>query len=203
MKGRDWERLAKREILPVLGDAYTVKGSLIYRRPIEHILLGVKADTVYEASRIYLESVVMPLYQPFDALAYFVPYRLDAVDLPESAQLPGEVVELFAEKAVPYLDLHSTPGRLLSDDSWKRADDAVRLEVEGYSHLLEDDVARARDTLGRAVSLSYDPDDTWAAEALERCTLIRSLIDRNLEQARAQLLRWEEHTLAALRLART
>jgi hypothetical protein len=201
VKGRDWERLARHEIVPALGSAYAVEGSLIYRRPIEHVLLGVNVDTVYVASRLHVKAVVMPLYSPRGHLTYFVPRDLGAIDVLDKTRLPSGALELFTA-AVPFLEQHATPELLLRDESWKRADDSVRLEVEGYSYLLVGDGGSARQILEHATTLPTDPELEWLGEIQRRCRLVLSLMQGGLDRACAQLVEWEDETLAALRLSR-
>jgi hypothetical protein len=200
VKGRDWERLARREILPALGENYAVKRSFIYRRPIEHVLLGVNAVTMYEASRLHFKGVAMPLYQPFDTLASLIPNDLGATDV-EDGRLPSGTIDVFL-RAVPFLEAHATPELLLADSSWKQPDDVVRLEVEGYSYLLARDEGTARQVLEHALDVETDPNLEWEQEIRSRCRFVLSLMGESLGSALAQLSEWEEQTLAALRLSR-
>ena len=199
MKGREWERIARREILPALGEGWAVKGSLIYRVPVEHILLGVQADTVYEATRLFLESVVMPLYRPKSWLAYFVPNRLDAIDV-VGGQLPRGAVDVFV-RAVPFFESHATPSLLLADNSWKW-DDAVPLEVEAYSLLLAGQVPAARAVLARVAAHDPDPELPFESEVVRRAQQMLALLEVDAARAVDQLIEWEDETLANLRLQR-
>jgi hypothetical protein len=199
MKGREWERLAGRQILPALGPGWIVKGSLVYRVPVEHVELGIQADTMYEATRLSLESVVMPLYQQTSALTYFVPKYLDTIDV-VGEDLTRRMVKLFV-KAVPFLKSHATPALLLADDSWKR-NDPVFLEVEAYSLLLAGQVAAARAVLERVAAHDPDPELEWEQEIVGRVHRVLALLEVDVELAVDQLVAWEDETLANLRLER-
>jgi hypothetical protein len=202
MKGREWERLANREILPVLGESFAVRGSLIYRSPIEHVLLGINAETMYERTRLTLQTVVTPLYRPDDNLAYFVPKTLGGIDV-DAGGLPAGAIDLFVD-AVPFLEAYATPELLLADSSWKEVDDVVRLEVEGYSYVLTGDDGIARQVLEHASRLELEPPvREWEREIQLRCRHVVSLLEESVGRACAQLAEWEDQTLAALRLPRS
>ena len=202
MKGRDWERLARRDVLPALGDGWTVRGSLIYRQPVEHILLGVQADTLYEATTLSLEAVVMPLYVPFPDLMYFIPSRLERIEV-EDDRLTATQVQPIID-AVPFLLAHATPDLLLQDEAWKQPDDVKALEYETYSYLLNDEPDRAAEVL--TAVRHVEPDDEpvgWEIEAVARCASIEKMLSQDASAAKRQLTTWEDENLSNLRLART
>jgi hypothetical protein len=201
VKGRDWDRLARASILPVLGRGWVAKGSLLYKQPVEHILLGVNADTLYESTTLHLEAVVMPLYVPFPALMYFVPNRLGRIEVVDGALKPKQI-ELI-RSALPFLGAHATPSRLLADRSWKDRD-ASNLEYEAYSHLLAGSLDKAKGVLDTVRRFKPEPDGPdWVAEAAKRCAQIDALLDRSPAEAQAQLVDWEEQNLLSLRLKRS
>lgn len=201
MKARTWERIARRQVVPALGEAFAAHDHLIYRRPIEHVLVGMNIDTVYEASRLHVEAVVMPLFSPRDHLTYFVPRDLGALDVQDGAELSPNQLEIFTD-GLDFLQSHATPRLLLEDGSWKRADDVVRLEVEAYSYLLLGSLDTSQTVLEHIVRLRVDPDIEWEQLAQQRCAHILALIRGNPAYAQDQLIEWEDDTLNALGLAR-
>src|SRR5690348_10025170 len=76
MKGREFEGLYRRYLLADL-PGFTYKGSLLFARPVVHLLRGFSFDTSgFSADAFDVEVFVQPLYVPTDCITYTFGRRL-------------------------------------------------------------------------------------------------------------------------------
>src|SRR5439155_25246024 len=109
MRGRDFERLARKEFVPHL-PGYSVRGSLIYEAPVEDILKGFNADTsAFTAERVFVEVFVMPLYVPSEHLVLNIGIRLGGPahfwTVTEEGFAQG-LTSSMVQQGLPFLNAH-------------------------------------------------------------------------------------------------
>lgn len=117
--GRLWSRLARAHLLPAL-PGYAVRGRLIFRTPIEMLLVGLACEPSAFAKELFtVHAFVQPLYVPSNHITFSLGDRLGRLGgkgdkwwdySPEREQEIMDDVRGYIEReAVPFFAEVETP----------------------------------------------------------------------------------------------
>jgi tellurite resistance protein len=221
MKGRQIERLARKHLLPVLPE-FAGRGSLVYRRPVGHLLYALSFDTSsFTSSRIFVEAFVQPLFVPVDCLWFTFGDRLGETrrdewwDVDEENPDPtfAAIAEVVRRDALPFFSqLDGLDGFCDVIPRWASAsrkklkslqsmDDPVVLEALGYAELLRGRKDEALQLLNAAVDSEHEDGEYGNAERLANLQHTLDLVQRlGLEAGQAQLAEWRAQTIRNLKI---
>jgi len=218
VKGQAIERLARKHLLPKLGDGFDARRSLVYRRPVEHLLYALAFDTsAFTSNRIFVQAFVQPLFVPLDGLWFTFGFRLNehSWDVDEDDPDPtfAKVADVAERDALPFFDELGSLDRFCElipkwagkDESKLKGlpsvDDPSVAEPLGYAEILRGRKQAGVDLLERALE-SEREDDEYANE--ERIANIERVLDAvndlGLEAGQALLEEWRAQTIKNLRL---
>ena len=212
MDGRTWTRLARAHLLPAL-PGWAVRGRLMFRTPIEMLLVGLSCEpSAFSKEPFTVHAFVQPLYVPADHVAFSLGGRLGRLggkgdkwwhfSLEREREIMDEVREYIQREALPFLaevDTPQTVAEYLSSRQLTRGGLPLS-EHEAYSWLLAGNRSRASAVLaavGRTVTLG-SPE--WVERATERAALVRERLMSDPGAARSLLHDWRNQTMQALRL---
>ncbi len=212
MKGRVVERLAREHILPELPDGFTVRRSLIYRRPLDYFLCGLSFGTSAFASyRVFVEAFVQPLYVRKSYLTYTFGFRVgqDFWDIDEAHPEPtfAEIAASARRDAVPFfeqlegLDRFCEIVPILAAEDWPKVPpltDPHVMEALGYAALLRGHKEEGLRFVEGAIASATE--HRWE-EQTERGERVRDAVTRlGLEAGQALLEQWRSETIRNLRI---
>jgi hypothetical protein len=218
VKGPVIERLARKHLLPKLGDAFVARRSLVYRRPAEHLLYGLSFDTSsFTSSRIFVEAFVQPLFVPADGPWYTFGFRLgdDFWDVDEDDPDPTfvAIADAAAREALPFFEQLDSLDRFSElIPKWAEADhkklmdlqsldDPVVSQAVGYAEILRGNKETGLKLLEQALE-SEREDEEYANEEriaeIER--VLEAVNDQGLEAGQALLEEWRAQTIKNLHL---
>jgi hypothetical protein len=153
VKGAAIERLARRHLLPKLGDSFVATRSLVYRRPVERLLYALAFGTSsFTSGRIYVQAFVQPLFVPAEGPRVTFGFRLgdDFWDVDEDDPDPtfAKIAEAAERDALPFFDELGSLDRFCEPvPKWAEADrkklkdlqaldDPVVAQAVGYGEIL-------------------------------------------------------------------
>lgn len=217
MKGPAIERLARKHLLPKLGDDFVARRLIVYRKPVEHLLYALWFDTSsFTSSRIYVETLVQPLFVPVTGPRFTFGFRLgdDFWDVDEDDPDPtfAKIGDAAARDALPFfeqlgsLDWFCELIPKWADRGHKKltdldSDDPVVLEALGYAEIVRGRKQAGVELLERALE-SEREDEKYANEErisnIER--VLQAVDDLGLEAGQALLEEWRAQTIKNLRL---
>jgi hypothetical protein len=215
VRNRDFKRLCETYLLPHISEDFRVNRGVLYEAPVDLLLRGfVFATSSFSKEGFYVSVLVQPLYIPVEGLTGLGD-RLDpgGYDIDggpgsdEEQRVMADILASMQRDGLPFLERLKTPREVAEhsdrDDlndleravySWVAAGEQERARVVMERFRVRVDEAKARDReRGREREWVNDR----AADA-ER--LMLELETGGLDAAQAQLRRWRDQTLEALKL---
>jgi hypothetical protein len=217
MKGSAVERLARKQLLPVL-PGFAARRSLVYRRPLDEFLRGLSFDTsAFASGRIFVTAFVQPLFVPSDSLFYTFGFRLGDDFWDVNEQDPEPVFAAIADAtrldALPFFEqLADVDGFCELVPEWATAepkklkslqslDDPVVTEALGYAELLRGRKDEGVRLLERTIESERDDGEYANDELIANVEQILHAVNSlGLEAAQAQLEEWRAETIRNLKL---
>jgi hypothetical protein len=206
MRGRDFERLARKHLLPQL-PGFRLGRGLIYAEPFDYLLRGMSMDSsAFSREDFYLNCFVQPLYVPAEGLRFPFGFRLrdprnnhggwTFTDVTEEEVFAG-VLAAIKEQCVPIVDNYAHPSTL---ERWPGAWDGLHMaEGAAYGLVIEGPRDKAVKWLSRTDELAKRDGRDWALRVGERARLITETLTRSHEDAVSLLRHWADETAVKLR----
>lgn len=213
MRTREFEKLAREHLLPLLSD-FQVKKGLLFESPIRHLLRGVTYQpSQFDRNALYLDVFVQALCVPAEDVI-----ATDDVRSPRFAATETEAMRAFVEgRGRRLLEQCRTPADLatcLERRERGYPPDPSPLEALAYSHLLSGRAREAErvldvvDTSARELIQSdlderlYTEDEVHPLQPVfERVEQVREALDREPDAAIELLHRWRRETALNLGLS--
>ena len=199
MKVSEWKRVVR----PVLSadEAWEFRGSMCYRLPVHHVLLGVLGEGSGFDKGVYIWRVSMPLFVPSPVVDLSWSERIGGGSS-KYEKFDSEVLKRTIGLATERLGSEEQALRAMASRKTLASRNRRVHEVVGYAHLLLGDLTAARAALTRARA---DGAKTIAEqEVVDRVQLVSRLLDEEgSERAVVQLDRWCAETTTALGLRRS
>lgn len=185
-----------------------MQGSLVFRRPIEHTLRGLRFERREEAKSFYLWVFFMPLCVPTDHITLDFGKRLGgdshSWDSQSPDMLPG-LLNAIREEAIPFLQGLETPEGVINRIRSLRLPPDAFYKHEAIGYLLArygsvPEAIRSLDETIASLRSGYQPD--WVKPLVDRAILLQDKLIEDPEAARHLLDSWEEESLRNLKLER-
>lgn len=203
MTKKEFEKLGK-SFLPELLD-YVVKGDLIFRIPISHILCGITFDgSSFDKNLFFMEVFVQPLYMP--PVKHIVlslgsrigggTHRWDIND----NKLTKELSNGIKREALPFLNKIASPSDIPGAvEKWKK--DPFASQAIAYSYARIGDIGKATKAFDELIQL-FDVKGVfqWQIELVEKAKAFKELLLTKPNEAQQQLDSWEAETTKNLKL---
>ena len=206
MTVKQWEKLARAQLLPRLSDDFGANRWYVYRRPLGHLLCAVAVETAtWSAEELVLHVFATPMFMPRSDVSwpYSLGKRLGGVDWTFQLQqhegsylLPERLIEAFASEEIPFMERHGTPERLLEERDWQDSPSLHVLETKAGALLLcgREDLARIALEQLAGIDVEYD----YEHELVERAAALLRLLDEQDGSALELLQARERQTRSAM-----
>lgn len=216
MKGKQFERLARKYMLPQL-PGFGLRKHLLFAEPVGYLLRGFAFETSgFDPTAFTVWTFVQPLYVPdaFLGISYTFGGRLGSLgggpdrwwqmDEGNEDRIMAEVLAQLQGEGLPFLS------RLGA--AWDLAEDGYRVtgarndvrvvEAVAYSWAVAGDHTRSIRELDRlhAMARTLDLRIPWIREMDEHAQRVRALLVRDPPEATALLDGWAQQAREALRL---
>jgi hypothetical protein len=212
MRSKLAERLARRQLIPILGPQFAAKGRLVHHTHLEWLLRALTFEDTGDAGgeSFYFWVFVQPLYHPAQYVTLSIGHRLgDRAWQLVDGGLPPALVETAASEGLRFLNRIEQPVDLasyLQEDALREApENALLREDAAYSLLLAGDTAGAADHLARIEAAYRDRTPSYDSERelLARIAAMRAAMQEGGD-APVRLLRlYRNETVAHLGLEST
>jgi len=213
MKGRDFERLARKHLADLLGGGYVVKGKRAHETPVGLILRGFGVDdSSFDARRFTIWVFAQPLYIPDTTVVASIGRRLGQLHGGQEkwwTLTPDNERAIFAEIAADvreasrlFVQRCRTPGDLadfiptVCSDGYFYAEEAM-----ASSCILADRLDEARHHLDRLRSIMSKPTYDWERVVVDRAEHLSATLATDPEAAKRLLHGWAAETARALGVA--
>ncbi|MDR3635981.1 MAG: hypothetical protein P4L84_19420 [Isosphaeraceae bacterium] len=193
-----------KNLLPQM-PGYTHKGLMLYASPLNHVLRGFYfEDSGFDPSAFYVWAFFLPLYIPATHVSFSFGKRLGEGSGKRwnlsDPRLRDELLACIQRDGLPFLAGVSHPSDVATAILRLGVDsDPYRLEAIAYSLTMVDDVPAAQRALER-LTRSLDSGITWQAEMIVRATQLSRKLGVDPQEARRQLVEWEQATVKNLGL---
>jgi hypothetical protein len=212
LKGKQFERLARKYLGPLLADGYVSKGKLMYETPVGVVLRGFCVDdSSFDAANFTVWMFAQPLYVPEDHIVLTLGRRFGQLGggpdkwwtlTPENesaifAELRSEMQEatrLFVARCRTPDDLADFIPTVISDTNFHV------VETVAFSCILAGRVEEAVIHLDRLRILMRSPTYEWERVVLRRAERISSVLAADAAEAKRLLEGWADGTARALSL---
>ena len=217
MKGREFERLIKKHLLPHL-PGFKVKKAELFIYPINYLLRAFSFESSqFDRNRFTVYVFVQPLYIPDDGVVFNIGDRLGNMAglrdtwwdyKPEKETLiMNEILYLMQQYGVPFLQRIQTPMDLVEEikREFPKEDypDSYYNEIIAFSFILSEKFKDALQELNRLIYIlkEFPELEEWQLERMKRAERLRDMLKKNKEQEAIQLLKeWTFYTAQNLRL---
>lgn len=214
MKNAEFERLAKRYILPDL-PGFTVKGKLIFEAPIGLILNGIIFQpSGWDKEKFRVEVFIQPLYIPYDSIIFLFGYDLCSLRNKVFGQhwwkvdaginiVMTEILQRILADCLDWFGHFTSPVSVVNNNiNTVAPTDPHLLRAIAYSWIMCDNRMKADETIGVLLDklYSYDPSDEWVNATIKEVSSIRELLLVDSVKAKEQLLVYRKYTIEKLRL---
>ncbi len=211
MKGADFQRLARKYLLPHL-PGFGSKGGLLVAEPLEYLLRGFSFEpSGFDPSSFYMSVFVQPPYVPSTYVCFHYGNRLGfSWSRPQASEewyVMGKLLACMESEGLPFLRRFRNP----ADFADKAAqitgslDDPYLVETVASSLVL---VGRYQDALEEIdrlhrITMRMNPKLSWPREIDRRAQQVRESMSRDPQEAVALLNAWRDQTVHNLRLEKT
>lgn len=205
MKKKQFESLWKG-LLPDL-PGFTCKGKLLYAEPVEHLLQGFCGDdSSFDPTIFTVWAFALPLYVPTEYVYFHPGNRLSDERGREKwwniqePDLADKVLSSIKQEGLPFLDRIREPIQVATYMQQSPGNALPRsLEIIAYSLAMAGDFAGAEQTLDRLMN-AIDTKILWQVEVLDRAKLLAGKLNNDPQEAKQQLLEWEQLSVKNLGL---
>jgi len=203
MKNSDFVRIGK-QLLPRM-PGYDVKGPMIFRRPIDHVLQGLCFEgSSFDNKSFYVWAFILPLFIPVKYLNFNFGRRLRhgggdrwSVDLPNLLEILEAGVK--TEASVILEDITSLDAFVSKLELLCNKENLHFLQAIGYSLALDGQTSSAIHILGK---LEGELESTipWQKEMKDRSKHLKDLLVNDPPKAELQLNQWEYDSMVNLKI---
>jgi hypothetical protein len=217
VKKKEFEAIGK-QLMPEL-PGFALNGGLLFVRPLEHTLRGIRFDRSIDPRSFYVWIFLMPLCVPNNHLCFNIGWRLRGGvngSISWNADDPNLIVELLAalkRDALPFLSriqtprdladvagaIHRVTGPVAERIGSRTSNDPINQEAIGYALARAGDIDEACIALDRLVSI-LGHENPWEREMAERARSLKALLISDPAAAQLQLDKWESETAENLGL---
>lgn len=210
MKGKDFERLARKHLQSLLREGYVVKGKRLVETPTGLVLRGFAVDdSSFDASRFTLWAFAQPLYVPDSTLVLTIGRRLGALDggqekwwaltADNEAAVFAEVAADMRAAARTFVARCRTPDGLADlIPEVVSPKNPYGIEALASSCILAGRLEEARIHLDTLRLVMSAPKYDWERDVLRRAERLQSTLAADPDQARRLLQEWATGTAHAL-----
>ena len=217
MKGREFERLIKKHLLPHL-PGFKVKKAELFIYPINYLLRAFSFESSqFDPNNFTIEVFVQPLYIPQDFISFNIGSRLAMVaglgdrwwkySPEEETFIMNEILSLMQQYGVPFLQRIQTPMDLVEEikREFPKEDypDSYYNEIIAFSFILSEKFKDALQELNRLIYIlkEFPELEEWQLDRMKRAETLRDMLKKNKKQEAIQLLKeWTVYTARNLRL---
>jgi hypothetical protein len=213
MRKREFQRLAKKYLLPALPD-FRLHEDLLVLQPLRSILRAITFETsAWESTRSYFWVFVQPLYVPNKTLHLTFGRRLGGpshfweIEKENEASVMASLLDEIKALALPFLDRIKSPQDVASRLEDMTPDNLHAKEAASYSYVLIGDresamseLAALRSFVERRRQGTQIPGRGWVDEILDRADLLRRKLETDPSGAKALLITWEKENIDSLGL---
>lgn len=197
-------RALSKHLLPHL-PGFTLKGRMLYARPLGHLLRAFWFETsAFDKVSFYVNRFVMPLYIPTPYVYFSFGDRLRLMREGWSLtdpELHTKLLQVIERDGLPFLNAVKEPldlVELIRGGPGSRY--PQHLEPLAYSLILAGDYAGAEQALDDLQG-SIDRSLSWQVEISERASQVQQTLRTDPQLAHELLAKWERETVANLGLA--
>jgi len=201
MKTKDKVQLAK-QLLPIMPD-FAIKGAMMFKQPLGHILRGVFFENSAFDKSIYVWVFLIPLIVPTQHIYFNFGYRLPRPNnkpwQPDSINFLDDLKDTLS-KSLPFLhNVKSLDDFILTI---RPKNDHQHLHIQeaiAYTLALNGDTVEAIRALSNLIPL-FDVESPWQVEMQERARTLKAKLEENPSEAIKLLESWEAETIKNLGL---
>ena len=217
MKGREFEKLIKKHLLPHL-PGFKVKKAELFIYPINYLLRAFSFESSqFDPKRFTIYVFTQPLYIPQDFISFNIGSRLAMMaglgdrwwkySPEEETFIMNEILSLMQQYGVPFLQRIQTPLDLIEEIQRrfpkKDYPDSYYIEIIAFSFIFSGKFKEALQELNRLIYIlkEFPELEEWQLERMKRAEKLRDMLKRNQKEDALQLLKeWTVFTAKNLRL---